>query len=134
MRKLGKVAVIPTVASGLIAGGVTAYGAVANGPAHHAATGMKADLTASSSGQASPTPTVTPAVPCSTITSIPRATGIFPHAGGGTAIGQAAAGDAATCHSFLEIGNPANPNVWYSITDNANGVTGWVPGTPWGEN
>jgi hypothetical protein len=142
MRTLGKVVVIPTVASGLIAGGVGAYAAFAGGGTHDQAGGkVGTKLAANSAGNSSnnsnagapqaATPTVTPKVPCSTIHNIPQNANIDA-APGGTVIGQATAGDPATCHSFKEVGT--GPSVWYNITDSANGVTGWVPGTPWGEN
>jgi len=98
MRMLGKVAMVPTIASGLIAAGA---GAAAAATPH------------------------TNAYPTTVIYS----QRIDYSPGGRTTPYTAHVGDAVSCFSSAQAGG-----VWYDCTDETQSVTGWIPGTAFGQN
>jgi hypothetical protein len=95
MRMLGKIAMVPTIASGLIAAGA--------GAATAQTAAFPTQLIFSQRIDYSP--------------------------GGLTTPYTAHKGDAVSCFSSAQAGG-----VWYDCTDLTQSVTGWIPGTAFGQN
>lgn len=100
MNRLGKIAIVPTIASGLIAAGALT-GHAATLPATHVA---------------NPTHYTEAAY----IRSGPATSY--------SAYGQAAAGDGATCYSATSGQTVSGISTWWDCTDQRTGVTGWTWG------